>query len=280
VRPEVESRMLCFTYHSYQPRSHVGLVRTNNEDSGFAGPYVQLVADGVGGAAAGEVASATTAYVVSALAARAGQRDLVDLLSDAIQQSHEQLRAGVASDPSRAGMATTLTAVLTYHDRFAIAHIGDSRAYLLRGASLVRLTTDHTLVQALVDDGQLAPQDVATHPYRSAVLRSVDAETPPKPDVSPLDLAPGDRLMICSDGLTDMISDHEIAQLLTITDPDSATSALIAAALEAGGRDNITCLVADVEDGPIMAHHGSNVGAAFNPYLVVNPAAVRLAPPA
>jgi PPM family protein phosphatase len=272
--------MLRFTYHSYQPRSHVGLVRSNNEDSGFAGPYVQLVADGVGGAAAGEVASSTTAYVISALAARAGQSDLVGLLTAAVHESHEQLRAGVASNPSRTGMATTLTAVLTYHDRFAIAHIGDSRAYLLRGARLVQLTTDHTLVQTLIDDGQLAPENVATHPYRSAVLRSVDAETSPEPDVSPLNLALGDRLMICSDGLTDMVSDHEIAQLLSITDSDAATSALIEAALEAGGRDNVTCLVADVEDGPVMAHHGSNVGAVFNPHLVVDPAAVRLAPPA
>jgi PPM family protein phosphatase len=120
--------MLRFTYHAYQPRSHVGLVRKNNEDSGFAGPYVQLVADGVGGAAAGEVASATATYVVSALATRAGRSDLEDLLRAAVQESHQQLRAGVASDPSRAGMATTLTAVLTCRDRFALAHIGDSRA--------------------------------------------------------------------------------------------------------------------------------------------------------
>jgi PPM family protein phosphatase len=151
---------------------------------------------------------------------------------------------------------------------------------LLRDQGLVRLTTDHTWVQTLVDEGHLAPEDVFTHPYRSAVLKSVDAETDPAPDVFALDLARGDRLMICSDGLSDMVDDHEIARLLGISDPEAASSALIEAALEAGGRDNVTCLVADVEDGPVLAHHGATVGAACNPYLVVDPAAVRLAKPA
>lgn len=112
------------------------------------------------------------------------------------------------------------------------------------------------------------------------MLESVDAETEPEPDVFSLDLAIGDRLMICSDGLTDMLEDHEIVRLLAITDSETASSALIEAALDAGGRDNVTCLVADVEDGPILAHHGSAVGAACNPYFVVHPAAVRLAKPA
>lgn len=270
--------MLRFSYHAAV--SHVGLVRHNNEDSGFSGPYVQLVADGVGGAAAGEVASTTTAYVVSALAARAGDGDLPGLLATALQEAHEQLRAGVRSDPARTGMATTLTVVLTYDDRFAIAHVGDSRAYVLQRGQLTRLTADHTFVQQLMDDGQLTPEQAATHPYRSAVLRSVDAESPPEPDISTLNLGLGDRLLVCSDGLTDFVDDVQIDRLLRIKEPDLAASTLIEAALEGGGRDNVTCLVADVEDGLVLSPHGNTVGAFSNPYLVVDPAAVHLAPPA
>src|SRR5690349_1854941 len=114
---------------SYGACSHVGLVRDHNEDAGFAGPYLQLVADGVGGAAAGEVASATTAYVVSAMAAARPAADPVRLLTDAVAESHRQLRRGVAVDPARAGMATTLTALLARHERVTVVHVGDSRAY-------------------------------------------------------------------------------------------------------------------------------------------------------
>jgi PPM family protein phosphatase len=274
----VEDEMLRFSYQA--ARSDVGLVRNNNEDSGFSGPYVQLVADGVGGAAAGEVASATTAYVVSALAARAADGDLLELLASAVQEAHEQLCAGVRSDPDRTGMATTLTAVLTYDDRFAMAHVGDSRAYLLRRGRLVRLTVDHTYVQKLVDDGELTPEQAAEHPYRSAVLRCIDAEFSPDPDVFTPDIALGDRLLVCSDGLTDFVDDDEIGRLLRITEPDLATSALVEAALEGGGRDNVTCLVADVEDGPVLAPQGLPVGAFWDPHLIVDPAAVHLAPPA
>jgi PPM family protein phosphatase len=270
--------MLRFSYHA--ARSHVGRVRHNNEDSGFSGPYVQLVADGVGGAAAGEVASATATYVVSAMAVRAGEGDLPGLLATAVQAAHEQLRAGVRLDPDRAGMATTLTAVVTYDDRFAIAHVGDSRAYLLQRGRLMRLTADHTYVQKLIDDGQLSREQAATHPYRSAVLRCLDADTSPEPDVFAPEMGLGDRLLVCSDGLTDLVDDSEIDRLLRIAEPELATSALIEAALDGGGRDNVTCLIADVEDGPVLSHHGVPVGAFWNPHLIVDPSAVHLAPPA
>lgn len=265
---------------AYEARSHVGLVREHNEDSGFAGPYVQLVADGVGGAAAGEVASATAAYVVAASAARVEDDDLTGLLASAVAAAHEQLRAGVRADPERSGMATTLTVVVTYRDRVALAHVGDSRAYVLRDRRLERLTRDHTFVQELLDEGRITPEEVATHPYRSAVLKSLDAEHTPEPDVFVPDLQAGDRILVCSDGLTDMVEEREIERLLAITDSEAAVSALVAAALDGGGRDNVTCLVADLEDGPVAPHHGTLVGAVFDPRLVVDPAAVRLAPPA
>ncbi len=256
-------------------RSHVGLVRENNEDSGFAGPYLQLVADGVGGAAAGEVASATTAYVMSALAATGAGEDLVALLASSVQESHAQLRVGVEQDQSRRGMATTLTAVLTYGNQFAMAHIGDSRAYLRRDGRLVQLTSDHTFVQALIDEGRLTRDQVASHPHRSVVLKSLDGERRPEPDVFGLDLKLGDRLLLCSDGLTDLVPEDLIEDALGVTDRDSAVSTLVDAALERGGRDNVTCLVADVEDGPILCHDGKLLGAMRDPYLVVDPAAVR-----
>lgn len=260
----------------YDAESHVGLVRDGNEDAGFAGPYLQLVADGVGGAAAGEVASATTAYVVCALAAMEHHGDLVEMLGAATRTAHEQLRLGVELDPARAGMATTLTAVVTDGHRCALVHIGDSRAYLLRDGELHRLTADHTFVQSLVEQGRLAPEEVRRHPYRSVVLRSVDAETPPEPDAVYLDLRVGDRLLLCSDGLTDLVADEAIRATLAEMGRDDAVGALMGAALEAGGRDNVTCLVSDVEDGPTLVRTGMVLGAMADPYLVVDPAAVRL----
>jgi protein phosphatase len=260
---------------AYAAASHVGLVREHNEDSGFAGPYLQLVADGVGGAAAGEVASATTAYVMSARAATKTERDPRRLLASAVQESYAQLSAGVEQEPDRGGMATTLTAVLTHDDLFAMAHIGDSRAYLLREGRLTQLTSDHTLVQALVDEGRLTPDQIAAHPYRSVVLKSLNGEQPPEPDVFLLDLEPGDRLLLCSDGLSDLVPEERIAELLGQTDREGAVSDLVDVALEAGGRDNVTCLVADVEDGPVLCGDGRLLGAMLDPYLVVDPAAVR-----
>jgi PPM family protein phosphatase len=263
---------------AYDAESHVGLVRDGNEDAGFAGAYLQLVADGVGGAAAGEVASATTAYVVSALAAMEAHKDLLELLRDSTRTAHEQLRLGVEHDPTRSGMATTLTAIVTDGARFALAHVGDSRAYLFRHGGLRRLTSDHTLVQSLVEQGRLAHDEVSRHPYRSVVLKSVDAEQPPEPDVMYLDLEVDDRLLLCSDGLTDLVPETVIAQSLGEAPREDAVKALVGAALEAGGRDNITCLVADVEDGPRLVPGGKLLGAMGDPNLVVDPAAVRLTP--
>lgn len=269
--------MLRFAYAS---QSHVGLVRENNEDSGFAGPYLQLVADGVGGEAAGEVASATTAYVMSALTAKGAGREPIALLHEAVRAAHEQLCVGVQRDPSRCGMATTLTAVLVDGDRFAMAHIGDSRAYLLRDEDLTQLTADHTFVQSLVDGGQLAREEVVHHPYRSVVLKSLDGEHAPDPDVFAVPLQVGDRLLVCSDGLTDYAEEQRVLECLRDPDRERAVSCLVGAALDGGGRDNVTCLVADVEDGPQLNRDGTLLGAIRDPHLVVDPAAVSLGEPA
>ena len=262
-------------------RSHPGLVRTNNEDSGFAGPTLQLVADGVGGAAAGEVASATVAYVTSALAlaaSRSAGPDLLDVLARAVRVSHDQLVIGTAQDPARTGMGTTLTALLTDGEQVALVHVGDSRAYLLRDGELTQLTRDQTYVQTLVDAGVLTRDEVRHHPRRNVVLQAVDAERPAVPDLALVDVRVGDRLLVCSDGLSDLVEDEEVRACLEQPSREDAVAALVAAALAAGGRDNVTCLVSDVEDGPRVVPDGRHFGAFCDPYLVVDPAAVHALP--
>jgi protein phosphatase len=256
-------------------RSHPGLVREHNEDAAFAGPYLQVVADGVGGAAAGEVASATAAYVVSALAASAPAEDPARLLERAVRVAHEQLRAGTADDPARTGMGTTLTALLLDGERCALAHLGDSRAYHLRDGTLRQVTRDQTYVQTLVDAGLLSRADARTHPRKNVVVNALDAGTAAAPDVTMVELEVGDRFLLCSDGLTDLVADDVLAGCLDGADPDGAAERLVEAALEAGGLDNVTVLVSDVVDGPRLVADGAPLGALADPTLIVDPAAVR-----
>jgi serine/threonine protein phosphatase PrpC len=241
-------------------RTHVGLVRSGNEDSGFAGPTLLLVADGVGGNAAGEVASATTAYVVSASAlARVGLRP-ASVLGAAVAESQRQVRAGVQRDPSLSGMSTTMTALLTDGQRFAMAHVGDSRAYLFRDGGLSRLSTDHTWVQSMQDEGRMSAAEAHVHPWRNVVLRTINADDPNGADVLPLALRLDDRVLVCSDGLTDLVSEGWIEQIL---------------GSHAGGRDNITCVLGTVVDGPGVVADGLLLGAVVDPSNIVDPTAVR-----
>lgn len=256
--------------------SHRGLVREGNEDSGFAGPYLQLVADGVGGAAAGEVASATAAYVVTALHLADPTADVLELLARSVESAHEQLRAGAAVDNARSGMGTTLTALLTDGVRVALGHVGDSRAYRFGDGELSRLSRDHTFVQTLVDGGAITAEEARRHPHKNVVLEVVTGERPSRPDLVLVDLVVGDRVLLCSDGLTDLVEDDRIAnRLAAATDPEAAASALVDDALAAGGLDNVTCVVADVVEGPRLQPDGLRLGAFADPYLVVDPAAVR-----
>jgi len=255
--------------------THVGLVREHNEDAAFVGPSCMLVADGVGGGAAGEVAAATAAYVVSATALARPDDDPATVLADAVATAQEQVARGARLRPERAGMATTLTAVLTDGDQFALAHIGDSRGYLFRDDALVRITRDHTYVQNLLDEGSLAQEEVPLHPWRNVVLRSINGIDGPA-DVQVLDLRPRDRLLLASDGLTDFVSEGRLTDLLARKSDDDAVQALVAAALGAGGRDNITCLAATVVEGPRLVGDGTMLGAMTDLANVVDPAAVRM----
>ncbi|MEO5651239.1 MAG: protein phosphatase 2C domain-containing protein [Marmoricola sp.] len=254
--------------------SHVGLVRSGNEDSGFVGPTCMLVADGVGGAAAGEVASATTAYIVSAMAMAHRADDPVLTLREAISLAQEQVASGVRRDPARAGMATTLTALLTDGSTFALAHVGDSRGYVFRDGDLVQVTRDHTFVQRLVDEGSLPPEEVREHPWRNVVLRSINGNPEETGDVGPISLAPGDRVLLVSDGVSDLVDPVRLEAILARNPDDEAAQLIVDEALAFGGRDNITCLLASIVEGGAAAADGMLLGAVRDPYNVVDAAAV------
>jgi PPM family protein phosphatase len=233
----------------YAVRSDVGLLREGNEDSAYAGPHLLGVADGMGGHAAGEVASAATITTIAPLDAEDPGPDLVGALSDAVATANLRLHELIISDPAIRGMGTTLTALLWREGHAALCHIGDSRAYLLRDGRFVQITHDHTLVQSLVDEGTITEDDVAGHPYRSLLLRALDGRTVAEPDLAPLETYPGDRYLLCSDGLSGVVSEQTLHQVLaSVRDLDEVTWRLAGLAIEGGGPDNITCIVADVID--------------------------------
>jgi PPM family protein phosphatase len=233
----------------YAVRSDVGLLREGNEDSAYAGPHLLAVADGMGGHAAGEVASAATITTIAGLDADHPAADLVNALADAVASANLRLQELIISDPSVEGMGTTLTALLWSDGRAALCHIGDSRAYLLRNGQFYQITHDHTLVQSLVDEGKITEDDVATHPHRSLLLRALDGRTVADPDLTTLETMAGDRYLLCSDGLSGVVTEQTLHQALSsVWDPDKAALQLVELAIKGGGPDNITCIVADVVD--------------------------------
>jgi len=245
----------------YAVRSDVGLLREGNEDSAYAGPHLLAVADGMGGHAAGEVASAATITTIAPLDIADPGPDLVSALADAVATANLRLQELIVSDPAIEGMGTTLTALLWSDGYAALCHIGDSRAYLLRDGQFIQITHDHTLVQSLVDEGKITEDDVATHPHRSLLLRALDGRTIAEPDLVPLETYPGDRYLLCSDGLSGVVTEQTLHQTLSsVADPDKAALRLVELAIKGGGPDNITCIVADVIDP-----HSSRVTPTWQP---------------
>src|SRR6201996_4250767 len=229
----------------YAIRSDVGLLREGNEDSAFAGPRLLAVADGMGGHAAGEVASSLTISAISELETVSFGSDMLEALADAVGAANARLHEKILANPAVEGMGTTLTALLWSDGHAAVCHIGDSRGYLLREGELYQITHDHTLVQSLVDEGRISVDDVATHPQRSLLLRALDGRSAAEPDLSVHDSLVGDRYLLCSDGLSGVVSDETLRDTLAaVTDPDTATRQLIELAINGGGPDNITCIVA------------------------------------
>ena len=233
----------------YTVQSDVGLLREGNEDSAYAGPHLLAIADGMGGHAAGEVASAVAIATLAPLDADTTGVDMLQALADAIADANAELKQIAQTDPATEGMGTTLTALLWSGDEVALCHIGDSRGYLLRDGVFHQITHDHTLVQSLVDEGRLTPEAAASHPQRSLVMRALQSSVPAEPDLAMLKAKVGDRFLLCSDGLSDVVSDETVHKTLTqLTDLDEAVSQLINLAIRSGGPDNITCVLADVID--------------------------------
>lgn len=235
----------------YALRSDVGLLREGNEDSAYAGTRLLAIADGMGGHAAGEVASAVAISAIAPLDEQdfTTNDDMLDALAAAVASARITLHDMSEADPAVEGMGTTLTALLWAGANVAVCHIGDSRAYLLRDGDLYQITTDHTLIQTLVDEGRLSPEAAANHPQRSLIMRALQGNTEADPDLAMHKALPEDRYLLCSDGLTDVVSDQSVYEVLAgIPDPDETVAQLIALAIRNGGPDNITCIVADVID--------------------------------
>jgi serine/threonine protein phosphatase PrpC len=231
----------------YGVQSDIGLNRKDNEDAAYAGARLLAVADGMGGHAAGEVASAAVINALRPLDTRVPAGELLDALDHAVRKAGSALRDLVRGDPSLQGMGTTLTALLWSGSELGLVHIGDSRAYLLRDGDVFRITHDHSMVQRLLDQGLISPGEVASHPQRSLILRAMVAGRDCEADLQLREARLGDRYLLCSDGLHDVADDEQIAAVLrTVSDPDQAARDLIALAIAGGGPDNITCIVADV----------------------------------
>ncbi|HEY1698788.1 MAG TPA: protein phosphatase 2C domain-containing protein [Trebonia sp.] len=233
----------------YAVRSDVGLLREGNEDSAYAGPHLLAVADGMGGHAAGEVASAATITTIAALDTEHVGQDLAGAVAGAVASANLRLQELIHADPATEGMGTTLTAILWVDGHAALGHIGDSRAYLLRNGQFYQISHDHSLVQSLIDEGKITEEDAAVHPHRSLLLRALDGRTVAEPDVTVHETMPGDRYLLCSDGLSGVVSEQTLHETLrSVWDPDKAALQLIELAIKGGGPDNITCIVADVVD--------------------------------
>ncbi|MDP9068001.1 MAG: protein phosphatase 2C domain-containing protein [Actinomycetota bacterium] len=237
-----------YTSLRFAVQSEIGL-RSNNEDAAYAGPRLLALADGMGGHAAGEVAASLAIKELLPLDEGRPSRDMLGDLRRAFRRANAAIADRAASDPETSGMGTTLTALLFAGRRVALAHIGDSRAYLLRNGSLHQVTRDDTLVQSLVDEGRVRPEEAASHPQRNMVLKVLTGqETEPFFEVRETD--PGDRYLICSDGLSDYVTSEEIVAILEMPDPQRRPQELIRLALRHGSQDNITCVVGDVVRGP------------------------------
>jgi serine/threonine protein phosphatase PrpC/DNA-binding transcriptional MerR regulator len=230
----------------YAVRTDVGLRRDGNEDSAYAGPRLLAVADGLGGHAGGEVASAAVIDALRPLDTDVPAGELLSALDHAVRRASTALGEIVEADPSLRGMGTTLTALLWSGSQLGLVHIGDSRAYLVRDGEVFQITHDHTMVQLLLDDGRITTDEVASHPQRSLLLRAL-GDFSSEPDLKLLEAQPGDRYLLSSDGLHEVADSGAIRRvLLTVADPDQAVTELVALAIASGGPDNITCIIADV----------------------------------
>lgn len=269
---------------NYSARTDVGLVRSRNEDSGYAGPHLLAVADGMGGHAGGNVASSVVLARLAPLDGDShGSDDALALLGAAIATANRDLSAAIAAEPTLAGMGTTLSALMRAGSNgLAVVHIGDSRAYLLREGRLTQITKDHSFVQTLVDSGQITAEEAEHHPQRALVTRVLTGNIDDDPDLTMRQARPGDRYLICSDGLTDVVANSTLSEVVGGgLSPDETTQRLIDLSLKSGAPDNVTVVVADiVEPQTSPSASPQIVGAAAERRLDDLDAAASAATPA
>ncbi|GGM01770.1 protein phosphatase 2C domain-containing protein [Micromonospora yangpuensis] len=236
----------------YAAHSDRGLIRDGNQDSVYAGPRLLAVADGMGGMAAGDVASNIVIGALAPLDEDVPGDALVDALRSAVGTANQQLRDTVEANPQLEGMGTTLTATLFSGSKIGMVHIGDSRAYLQRNGEFAQITKDDTYVQMLVDEGRISPEEASSHPQRSLLTRALDGRDI-DPEYSVRQVLTGDRYLICSDGLSGVVSAETIADTMReYTDPQQCVERLVQLALRGGGPDNITVIIADATDRDIV----------------------------
>lgn len=248
-------------YLRYAVRSDLGLVRNNNEDSVYAGPRLLAIADGMGGHAAGEVASKIVIGTLEHLDEDRRIDDLMRSLRAAVADANQHIADAVKKRRELEGMGTTLTALRFVGSQVGLVHVGDSRAYLLRNSQLSQITHDDTYVQYLVDSGKLTVDEAKDHPRKSVILRAL-LGTDVEPDVAIREARDGDRYLLCSDGLSDVVSTDTMLETMSIEDPQECADRLVELALRGGGPDNVTVIVADVinakvgdtiDDTPVIA---------------------------
>lgn len=250
----------------YAARSDVGLgAKSRNEDSAYAGPELLLLCDGMGGHAAGDVASSLVVGELAHLDGEShGADDALDILERALEEANSRLADVMEVYPDSDGMGTTCIAMLRAGSKLAVANIGDSRAYLLREGRLTQITKDHSFVQKLLDEGRIGAEEALHHPQRSLVTRVLTGRPEDRPDLSLRELRRGDRLLICSDGLTDYAAEDTVKEILSQTDqtPGQIADQLISLALRASTRDNVTVIVADAVPSGDGTTKAQVVGAA------------------
>jgi PPM family protein phosphatase len=235
----------------YAARTDLGLgPKSRNEDSGYAGPHLLVLADGMGGHAAGDVASSLIVGQLAPLDGESiGAEQALPALEKSVREANSSLRRAMDDDPKLRGMGSTTIAMLRSGNKLAMAHIGDSRAYVLRDGTLSQLTKDHSFVQQLVDEQRITAEEAEDHPQRSLVTRVMTGQPDDEPDLSMRELRAGDRYLLCSDGLSDFVRRDIIEEILTESPtPSKAADRLIEVALKASARDNVTVVVADVVD--------------------------------
>jgi PPM family protein phosphatase len=248
-------------------KTDIGLVREGNEDSYLVDDPLFAVADGMGGHLAGDVASSTAIDVISRRARETDLRDEEGLRA-VVREANAAIWKRSQGDSALRGMGTTCTLLSLGNSQARLAHVGDSRAYLLRDGELSQLTEDHTLVGRMVREGRLTAEEAQNHPQRSIITRALGVDSEVDVDTLTLDLGEGDRLLICSDGLTSMVGTDVIARALTDEpDPQRAADRLVQLAIENGGEDNVTVLVLDVGEGPGSSRGGTAQTAARAPAI-------------